>query len=34
LYGDIEQLPYLDQRVEALTPKQIGELSNVLWHLK
>lgn len=34
LYGDLEQLPYLDQRVEELTPAQIGELSNVLWHLK
>ncbi len=34
LYGDLEQLPYLDQRIETLTPKQIGELSNVLWHLK
>jgi 16S rRNA (adenine1518-N6/adenine1519-N6)-dimethyltransferase len=34
LYGDFEQLPYLDQRVEELTPEQIGELSNVLWHLK
>jgi 16S rRNA (adenine1518-N6/adenine1519-N6)-dimethyltransferase len=34
LYKDIEQLPFLDQRVEELTPKQIGELSNVLWHLK
>jgi 16S rRNA (adenine1518-N6/adenine1519-N6)-dimethyltransferase len=32
--GDLEQLPYLDQRVEELTPEQIGELSNVLWHLK
>jgi 16S rRNA (adenine1518-N6/adenine1519-N6)-dimethyltransferase len=34
LYGHIEQLPYLDQRVEELSPKQIGKLSNVLWHLK
>jgi 16S rRNA (adenine1518-N6/adenine1519-N6)-dimethyltransferase len=34
LYGDLEQLPYLDRRVEELTPEQIGELSNVLWHLK
>ena len=34
LYGDLEQLPYLDQRVEELTPQQIGELSNILWHLK
>jgi 16S rRNA (adenine1518-N6/adenine1519-N6)-dimethyltransferase len=34
LYGNLEQLPYLDQRVEELTPEQIGELSNVLWYLK
>jgi 16S rRNA (adenine1518-N6/adenine1519-N6)-dimethyltransferase len=34
LYGDYEQLPYLDQRVEELTPEQIGELSNLLWQLK
>ena len=34
MYTDIEQLPYLDERVEDLTPKQIGELSNVLWELK
>jgi 16S rRNA (adenine1518-N6/adenine1519-N6)-dimethyltransferase len=34
LYGNLEQLPYLDQRVETLTPEQIGKLSNVLWHLK
>ena len=33
-YGDLEQLPYLDQRVGELTPEQIGELSNVLWRLK
>jgi 16S rRNA (adenine1518-N6/adenine1519-N6)-dimethyltransferase len=32
LYGNLEQLPYLDQRVEELTPEQIGDLSNVLWH--
>jgi hypothetical protein len=32
LYGNLEQLPHLDQRVEELTPEQIGELSNVLWH--
>jgi 16S rRNA (adenine1518-N6/adenine1519-N6)-dimethyltransferase len=34
LYGNLEQLPNLDQRVEELTPEQIGELSNVLWHQK
>lgn len=34
LYGNLEQLPYLDQRVEELTPEKIGELSNVLWHQK
>jgi 16S rRNA (adenine1518-N6/adenine1519-N6)-dimethyltransferase len=34
LYGDLKQLPYLDQRVEELTPEQIGKLSNVLWQLK
>jgi 16S rRNA (adenine1518-N6/adenine1519-N6)-dimethyltransferase len=28
---NIEQLPYLDQRVEQLTPEQIGELSNQLY---
>lgn len=33
-YGDYEHLPYLDQRVEELTPEQIGELSNLLWCLK
>ncbi len=30
-YGEIEQLPHLDQRVEDLTPEQIGELSNELY---
>jgi 16S rRNA (adenine1518-N6/adenine1519-N6)-dimethyltransferase len=34
LYGNYEQLPYLDQRVEELTPEQIGKLSNILWHEK
>lgn len=29
-YGSIEQLPYLDQRVEQLTPEEIGALSNRL----
>jgi 16S rRNA (adenine1518-N6/adenine1519-N6)-dimethyltransferase len=32
LYRNIEQLPYLDQRVEELTPEQIGRLSNDLYH--
>jgi 16S rRNA (adenine1518-N6/adenine1519-N6)-dimethyltransferase len=31
LYDDHEELPYLDQRVEALTPEQLGELSDLLW---
>jgi 16S rRNA (adenine1518-N6/adenine1519-N6)-dimethyltransferase len=31
IYGTIEQLPYLDQRVEELTPEQIGQLSNQLY---
>ena len=34
LYGDFEQLPYLDQRIGELAPEQIGELSNLLWQLK
>lgn len=34
LYGNLEQLSYLDQRVEELTPEEIGELSNVLWRQK
>lgn len=34
IYGDFEQLPYLDQRVGELSPEQIGELSNLLWYLK
>jgi len=33
IYGSLEQLPYLDQRVEQLTPEQIGRLSNELIHL-
>lgn len=28
---DIAQFPYLDNRVEELTPEQIGELSNLLY---
>jgi len=31
IYGNIEQLPYLEKRVEELTPEQIGELSNQLY---
>ncbi|DAC72486.1 MAG TPA: ribosomal RNA small subunit methyltransferase A [Thermoplasmata archaeon] len=33
LYGNIEQLPFLDQRVEELTPEQIGRLSDELYRL-
>ncbi len=32
-YGDFQQLPYLDQRVEQLTPEQIGEFSNRLYQM-
>jgi 16S rRNA (adenine1518-N6/adenine1519-N6)-dimethyltransferase len=32
IYGNIEQLPFLDQRVEELTPEQIGQLSDQLYH--
>lgn len=31
MYGTFEQLPYLDKRVEELTPEQIGELSDLLY---
>jgi 16S rRNA (adenine1518-N6/adenine1519-N6)-dimethyltransferase len=31
LYGGHEELPYLDQRVETLTPEQLGELSDLLF---
>jgi 16S rRNA (adenine1518-N6/adenine1519-N6)-dimethyltransferase len=34
MYGDYEQLPYLDSRVEDLSPEQIGNLSNILWKRK
>lgn len=34
MYRDIDDLPFLDQRVEALTPQQIGELSNILYQRK
>lgn len=30
LYGDFEELPFLDHRVEQLTPEQIGHLSDLL----
>lgn len=33
-YGDIQQLPYLDLRVEQLSPEQIGELSNRLYEMR
>jgi 16S rRNA (adenine1518-N6/adenine1519-N6)-dimethyltransferase len=33
LYGTIKELPFLDQRVEQLTPEQIGQLSDRLSHL-
>lgn len=32
IYGNFEQLPFLDQRVEDLTPEQIGQLSDQLYH--
>lgn len=32
-YGDIEQLPHLDLRVEQLSPEQIGEFSNLLYQM-
>ena len=31
-YGDITHLPYLEKRVEQLTPEQIAEISNKLFH--
>ena len=31
---DVENTPYLDKRVERLTPEEIGKLSNVLWNLQ
>ncbi len=34
LSKEYERLPYLDLRVEELTPEQIGELSDSLWNLK
>ena len=34
LFGGHEELPYLDERVEMLSPEQLGELSNLLWVLR
>jgi 16S rRNA (adenine1518-N6/adenine1519-N6)-dimethyltransferase len=34
LYGTIKDLPYLDKRVEELTPEQIGTLSDIIWQQK
>jgi len=33
-YTRFEDVPYIDRRVEELTPEQIGELSNVLFKLQ
>ncbi len=33
VYSKLENLPYLDKRVEELTPEQIGELSNLLFKM-
>lgn len=30
---DLNNVPYLDERVENLTPKQIGEISNILYDI-
>jgi 16S rRNA (adenine1518-N6/adenine1519-N6)-dimethyltransferase len=32
-YDELENLPYLNNRVEEISPKQIGELSNLLYEL-
>jgi 16S rRNA (adenine1518-N6/adenine1519-N6)-dimethyltransferase len=32
IYGKLEDIPYLDKRVEEITPEQIGELSNLLYN--
>jgi 16S rRNA (adenine1518-N6/adenine1519-N6)-dimethyltransferase len=33
-YGKLnEEIPYLNKRVEELTPEQLGELSNILFEL-
>ncbi len=34
LFGDHEELPYLEERVETLTPEQVGELSTLLWAVR
>ena len=34
MYRDIDDIPFLNQRVEELSPQQIGELSNILYHRK
>lgn len=33
VYTKLENIPYLDRRVEELTPEQIGELSNLLFEM-
>ncbi|UCD13267.1 MAG: ribosomal RNA small subunit methyltransferase A [Thermoplasmatales archaeon] len=33
VYGKLENHPYIDKRVEELTPQQIGELSNFLFKM-
>lgn len=33
-YGEVQQLPYLDLRVEQLSPEQIGELSNRIYQMR
>ena len=33
-YSNLENIPYLDRRVEELKPEQIGELSNLLYKVK
>jgi len=34
LFGNHEELPYLDERVEMLTPEQLGDLSNLVWAVR
>jgi 16S rRNA (adenine1518-N6/adenine1519-N6)-dimethyltransferase len=33
-YGSTDNLPFLERRVEELSPEQIGDLSNILYHRK
>jgi 16S rRNA A1518/A1519 N6-dimethyltransferase RsmA/KsgA/DIM1 with predicted DNA glycosylase/AP lyase activity len=33
-YDDVQGLPYLENRVEELSPGQIGELSDLLFKMK